>query len=212
MPIPFMIVSLVDYIHKRVVQLGEHCNTAFSQGRVVSGNVKKSLDEAIAAGRQLQVRVFNGPHRSGEVESRSNPGTFHATCINTVDVAAIAGSCCGRFSNTGIPCSHQTRLATQLRLPPASLVRSELTVATGRVMYNSALPVKPISTVNIVGKDTDLKPPDEPKPKGRPCKKRKASMGEPAKGKSNRCGRCGQSGHNSRKCKAPLSSQQQLTD
>ena len=202
LPVPFMIPELVKYVHDRVTELGQASLSA-PLGKVVLGNVKKALDAAVTEGRELEVRTASLVGRVGEVESRSNPGTFHSVSLDD------GMMCCGRWTTTHIPCRHQCRLAAYLRIHPSTLVGVELRADTARAMYGAGLPVLPVSTVGVHPSPGSLQPPDEPKPKGRPAKKRKSSMGEGGGGKVNRCSRCGQTGHNKVKCKAPLSSQQQ---
>ena len=206
MPIPFMIEAMAGYIHERVDSLGK-ASLASEVHQIVAGNIKKVLDDSIREGRELLVRAGSLVGRSGEVESRSQPGTFHRVELDD------GSFCCNRFTVTGVPCRHMCRLASHLRTPlgAAGLVKVELRAATGRDMYQYALPCIPVATVGLVRNDV-LLPPDEAKPKGRPPKRRIPSVGESNGKRPNKCRRCQAMGHNKRSCKAVLSSQQQQHD
>ena len=108
-------------------------------------------------GAELAVQVANG--RKGQVRSK--------TCLTywfAVD-SDDGESCCSFASIHGRPCEHQCRLASALRVDPVLLVAKELTVDYNVRLFSNALPVLPMSTIDV-GED-DIGAPVEKIGRGR---------------------------------------------
>jgi hypothetical protein len=152
----------------------------------IFGLVMKNIE----LGTKLKASLCNGVHVGETI----------------VSVDADDGSlCCGYSCIYGIPCMHMCRLANSVSIEPSQLVRQELTTQHNLNIFEAALPILPMTTVDI---PTELLlPPVSKAQRGRPATKRLHSsidknIPDEAKKREARCGKCSQVGHNRRSCTA----------
>ncbi|KAK3225584.1 hypothetical protein Dsin_005446 [Dipteronia sinensis] len=111
---------------------------------------------------------------------------------------------CGLWEISGIPCKHAMAVITGRRMNNNDFVHKYLTTEAYLKTYSYVIYPIPDKTQWPQVQHVEVLPPIEKKLSGRPKKKKKRGADEPRKNtrnSGNRCGNCGELGHNVRSCK-----------
>jgi hypothetical protein len=116
-----------------------------------------------------------------------------------LDLETDTGTCsCGFFEEHLIPCRHAIALCHERKIPPSRFIFCIYHTSTLRQTYS--VPYPPVLTSDLVP-DKSVLPPLVKKARGRPSKKRtERGVKKGGAGGGRKCGKCGMTGHNRKKC------------